>query len=82
MDNRQQNQRQQNNGGKQRGPESRFYKSLTGSSIRIKDSDGLELTAILVWVDRFTLGLRGPDGCEFLMNKGILHREKKTVSLK
>lgn len=63
-----------NNGRKNRKltPESRFYDTLKGEQVRVMLArDGSEVTATLLWVDRYSLGLRNEDG-EFLLNKGSI----------
>lgn len=55
---------------KKKSPESRLYDDLKGKQVSIKLSrDGTDLTATLLWVDRYTVGLRGGDGRERMMNK-------------
>ncbi len=48
------------NGNKRRKtPESKFYDTLKGEEVSIiLVRGGIELTATLLWVDRYTLGLR------------------------
>ncbi len=56
-------------GKNKRGPESRFYDGLKGQRVKIVLSrDGTDLTAELIWVDRYTLGLR-VDGGDVCINK-------------
>lgn len=60
------------NNGKQRRrqtPESRFYDTLKGERVCIiLARNGLEVRATLLWVDRYSLGLRFGDR-ELLLNK-------------
>ncbi len=76
------NQPQRNGvGRKRRPPESEFFDTLKGQLVRIERArDGSELTATLLWVDRFTLGLRDQDGYEFCMNKGAIETMGKRTT--
>lgn len=51
-------------------PESRFFDELKGEQVRVTMMCGEScLTAVLLWVDRYTLGLRLDDGRERLIFK-------------
>jgi len=50
-------------------PESKFYSRLRGQQVKIVNSrDGSEVHATLLWIDRYSLGLRVGDR-EVLINK-------------
>ncbi len=54
-------------------PESRFYDTLKGENVRIiLQRDGIELTAKLLWVDRYTLGIEVNNCVERLISKSSL----------
>lgn len=40
------------------GPESDFYDELKGQIVKVGVDDGSDLVARLVWVDRYTIGLK------------------------
>ncbi len=52
-------------------PESKFYDTIKSKDVYIVlTRDGIELTAKLLWVDTYTLGLQDHNGVERLINKG------------
>jgi hypothetical protein len=58
-------------------PESRFYDTLKGEEVRVVvDRDGAPIYATLLWVDRYSIGLRERDR-ELLLNK----RSIRTIGL-
>lgn len=65
-----------------RAREWEFHKKLIGKSVRItRMHGGSELTATLIWVDRYFLGLRDQDGHEFSMNKGGIDTVRMHITM-
>lgn len=54
-----------------RGPESAFWDTLKGKRVTVRLHD-MEYEATLLWVDRYSIGLRGEDDVEELVMKSSL----------